>query len=171
MIENYRRKAAAMDGAGTEISSGLTEIARRTTDGQLRENDWLDRPVAPTDWAIPGSDAARAILVLAAETAFELQDGTRGGAFAVQLAEALNDLEYSLKMAPNVSKGIDRGLMLRRAWRAVEIMKDKIRREVLGKIDENSGIDEVEAALHVVKNAAVEAGKELKLLETMNSRV
>ncbi|MBE9556729.1 MAG: hypothetical protein IMF08_07725 [Proteobacteria bacterium] len=110
-------------------------------------------------------DAARAILVLAAHTAFELQDGEMNGSSAARMEEQHEILTQSLKEAPKVSNGADCGLALRRARRAAETMKETIRREILVKVDENTTTDEVEAALQVVKDAAVDAGKELKLLE------
>lgn len=109
--------------------------------------------------------------MLAAKTAFELRDGVRNGSFAAQLEAQCESLARSLEEAPAIDKGADRGLMLRRARRALESTKETIRREVLDKVDENTDMDEVEAALHAVKDAAVQAGKELKLLEIANAGI
>lgn len=61
--------------------------------------------------------------------------------------------------------------MLRRARRAFEIMEETIRREILDKIDENTDPDEVDVALQAVKDAAVQAGRELILIGVMSFKI
>ena len=176
MIEFRPGAAVSLDQTRANFPSGSTDIASCSP---VKPSAGNDRPVAPAAPAIPRSAApaiprsaaARAILVLAAKTAFELRDGTRNGAFAAQLEAQCESLAQTLEKAPAISKGADSSLMLRRARRALKSTEETIRREVLDKIDENTDMDEIKAALHAVKDAAVQTGKELKLLEIMASGI
>ena len=128
-------------------------------------------PVVRAAPGIPGADAVRALLVLAAESAFELRDGVKDSVFLTELTERSENLERSLATPPKVDQGADYSLMFRRAQRAVAVMNETVRREVLEKIDENTGMDELEATLRIVRDASVEAGKALKLIEILDSRI
>ncbi len=171
MINCRPNAAVGPDNARAELPSSSTKIVSFSLVKSSAEIDRAERPVVTTAPAIPGSDAVRAILVLTAETAFELEDGIRNGPFAVQLETQCENLSQSLKEAPAIHKGADRGLMLRRARRAFEIMEETIRREILDKVDKNTDPDEVDVALHAVKDAAERAGKELILIGVMNFRI
>lgn len=173
MINCHPSPVVSLDNTRANFPSGSTEIPSCPPAKPSGENDRPDRLIAPAEPAtprsaapaIPGMDAARAIFGLAAHTAFELQDGEMDGPSAARMEEQHEILTRALKEAPKVSNGADCGLALRRARWAAETMKETIRREILVKVDENTTTDEVEAALQVVKDAAVQAGKELKLLE------
>lgn len=112
---------------------------------------------------LPRPDAVRALLVLAAESAFALQLGVKDSSFVAQLKERSENLEQMLGTLPEVNHGVDYSLMLRRARQTVVVMNETVRREVLEKIDENTAMDELKATLQVVKATAVEAGKALKI--------
>lgn len=171
MIEFRHATATSIDKARPGIPSNYSKITSCSPAQPSGNNNGTYRFIATATPAIPGSDAVRAILVLAAQTAFELQDGTRDCSFAAQLEEHIEILEQTLKNAPETYNGADCSLVLRRARRAVETMRVTIRGEVLNRVNENTDMDEVKAALHTVKDSAVNAVKELKLLEILYSRV
>lgn len=124
-----------------------------------------DRTVLPAASAIPGPDAVRALLILAAESAFDLQDGAKDSKFVSNVKECGKDLEKTLASLSLVGKGADYSLMFRRARQAVAMFNETVHREILEEIDEDTEMDELDATLQVVKAAAIEAGKALKLIE------
>jgi len=114
--------------------------------------------------AVPGPDAVRALLVLAAESGFELQDGVRDGASMTRLAEQGEILSQQLAALPEVHQGVDRSLMLRRARRSVVSLIQTIESEILDRTDQNTALDTLKDRLQAVKAQAVEAGRALVLL-------
>lgn len=124
-----------------------------------------DRTVMPPKPEVPGSDAVRSLLILAAESAFDLQNGAKESEFVSQLSVRCKDLEQKLESLSLAGQGADFSLMFRRARQAVATFNATVRSKVLEEIDEDTEIDELHGALQVVKDAAVEAGKALKLIE------
>ena len=118
----------------------------------------------PTEQTVPGPDLVRALLVLTAETAFELRDGVKDSMFLAQLREQTKFLEHCLAVLPDIYQGVDCGLMLRRARQSVVRLDDTIRCEILDQVHENMSMDLVEEKLQLVKAEAVEAGRALVLL-------
>lgn len=169
MTSNFRGGAFNLDRARTNFSSNSNDIGNCATAGGLEHALVQDRIVQPATPTFPGMDAARALLVLAAECAFELRDGAKDNMFLAQLREQSENLARTLAAVPEVHQGVDCSLMLRRARQALAELDETIRREVLDQIDESTSMDELEANLQVVKDAAIEVGRALVLLTFRNS--
>lgn len=165
MISDYRDIAFKLSDAAPYLSGGREGTASCSPASRLEPVVKASRTVLPATPAIPGPDAVRALLILAAESAFELRDGARDSMFLAQLREQSESLAHTLASLPEVHQGVDCSLMLRRARQAVAVLNETIRREILDKIDENTEMDVLVATLQVVKDVAAEAGKALGLME------
>lgn len=169
MLNVYRETAFKSNTATPVISDGRAGIAGGSAAIGVMPAADPDGTVAPATPAIPGPAAVRAILILAAESAFELQEGTENSQFLTQLTERSENLAQTLAALPDVSHGADCTLMLRRARQAVDVLNEAIRRDVLDNIDENTGARELKATLQSLRDIAVEAGRALAHLTIRDS--
>jgi len=159
------RSTATTVTAAADLSDRCEDAASCSPARRPETTVESDNAVVRAAPVLPRPDAVRALLVLAAESAFALQLGTRDSSFVAQLKERSEILEQMLGTLPEVNHGVDYSLMLRRARQTVADMNETVRREVLDKIDENTAMDELKATLQVVKKTAVEAGRALKILD------
>lgn len=174
MVGNYRDATFKLIEVATECSgrggdAGNPDSAREPA--VAVEQDLVVQFEAPV---VPGTNSVRTLLVLAAESAFELRDGAGdagGNAFLAQLREQSESLAQTLAALPAVNQGVDCSLMIRRAQQSVARLDETIHCEILDQIDENTSMAELEATLQVVKATAVEAGKALALLAVRGSEV
>lgn len=171
MFNDYRDADFKLNDAAPYLLDRCKDTASCSPASRLKPAVEPDRAVMPATPAIPGPDAVRALLILAAEIAYELRDGAQDSMFLAQLREQSESLAHTLAALPEVYKGVDCSLMFRRARQSVDVLNETIRREVLGKIDENTAMNEMEATLQVVKDIAAEAGKALALLKVLISGI
>ena len=165
MFGDYRDAAFDLNDAAADLSDRCEDAASCSPATRLETTVESDRAVVRAAPVLPRPDAVRALLVLAAESAFALQLGTKDSLSVAQLKEGVENLEQMLGTLPEINQGVDYGLVIRRARQTVAVMNETVRREVLEKINENTAMDELKATLQVVKDTAVEAGRALKILD------
>lgn len=171
MFSNNRDAGFKLNDDAPDLSAQRIDTASFAPAGKPEPVVEPDRTVVPATLAIPGPDAVRALLILAAESAFELRNGAQDSMFLVRLKEQSNHLTHTLAALPEVYKGVDCSLLFHRARQSVEILNETIRREILGKINDTTAVAEIETSLRAVKDIAVDAGKALALLGALNSRI
>lgn len=171
MVGNYRDATFKLIEVATEFSGRGGDAGNSNSAREPRvavEQGLAVQSGAP---AVPGTDSVRALLVLAAESAFELRDGSKDNMFLAQLREQSESLAQTLAALPAVNQGVDCSLLVRRARESAAILDETIHREVLDQIDENTSMAELEATLQIVKATAIEAGKALALLAVRDSGI
>lgn len=171
MVGNYRDAVFKLNEVAAEPSDQVGNTGNFDSARGLVAAAEPDLAVQSRATAVPGTDTVRTLLVLAAESAFELRDGAKDNMFLAQLREQSESLAQTLAALPAVHQGVDCSLMVRRAQRSVAILDETIHREVLDQIDESTSMAELEATLQVIKATAVEAGKALALLAVKDSGI
>lgn len=171
MISYYRNTALELNAAAPVFSDCREDTAGCSPAIRLEPAVKPDRTVMPATPVMPGPEAVRALLILTAESAFDLQEGKPNSLFPAQLGEQSENLAQALATLPEAFQGPDCGLMHRRARRAVDVLNETIRREVLNNIDENTKMGELKARLLAVKVIAAEAGRALALLKVRDARL
>ena len=171
MFNNNRDVGFELNDAVPDLSAQRADTGSFSRPSRPEPAVEPDRTVMPATPAIPGSDAVRTILILAAESAFELRNGEQDSVFLAKLREQSSHLAQTLSALPEVYNGVDCSLLFRRARQSVETLNETIHREVLGKINKNTAMAEMEATLRFIKDIAIDAGKALALLDALNSRI
>lgn len=110
-----------------------------------------------------GAGSIRSLLILAAESAFDMRVGNRDSVFAARFEELALGLEHTLSTIPSDGGEIDFRLPVRRARKAVSALRETMRREILEGIEEGADMATLERALRTVKKSAVEAAVALTM--------
>lgn len=120
---------------------------------------------------LPGKSDVRAVLRLAAESAFDLQDGLIGSDNVTRLRSQLGELGYRVGAAQATGANADNRLLLRRADQTVTALTSMIEMEVLGSVGKETPFEEIETVLQQVKQKAVDAAAALEFLAMAQSRI
>lgn len=171
MFNEYHDTVFKLNAAAPVFSDRREDTASCSPTIRLGPAVEPDRTVMPVTPVVPGPEAIRALLILTAESAFELQDGAPNSLCLAQLKEQSENLAQTLAALPQVFQGVDYSYMIRRARQAVDVLNETIRREILDNINESTEMGELKATLRVVRDIAAEAGRALAFSKVRDSKL